>query len=95
MHAHRHGTPMLTSSGYLARVDEGLCIGCGDCCERCQFEALELVDFHNRVDSTRCMGCGVCVSQCQQGAISLARAPEKGEPLEIFALLAEAQRVVN
>jgi hypothetical protein len=31
MQAHRSGTPMLASSGYVSRVDEELCIGCGDC----------------------------------------------------------------
>jgi ferredoxin len=94
MQAQRHGTPMLASSGYVAQVDTDLCIGCGECVEKCQFQALGVVDFYNQIDAARCMGCGVCVSQCQYGAISLARAPEKGEPLEIFALLAEAQQAL-
>ena len=92
MQAQRNGTPMLASSGYIARVDETLCIGCGDCGEYCQFQALTLADYHSQVDFARCMGCGVCVGQCPQGAISLARAPQKGEPLEIFALLEEARQ---
>jgi ferredoxin len=94
MQAQRHGTPMLVSSGYIAQVDTDLCIGCGECAEKCQFQALGVVDFYNQIDAARCMGCGVCVSQCQHGAIRLARAPEKGEPLEIFALLAEAQQAL-
>jgi ferredoxin len=94
LQAQRRGTPMLVSSGYIAQVDENLCIGCGTCSEYCQFQALEVVDFHSRVDFARCMGCGVCVSQCTQGAINLVRALEKGEPLEIFALMAEAEEVV-
>ena len=35
MKAHQNGTPMLASSGYVAHVETGLCIGCGDfgfCC---------------------------------------------------------------
>ena len=87
MQIQRSGTPMLASSGYLAQVDEELCIGCGECQEYCQFEALALDGFISSVDEEQCMGCGVCVSKCEQGALSLARAPGKGEPLEIFNLM--------
>jgi ferredoxin len=86
----RNGTPMLASSGYVARVDEDLCLGCGDCQEACQFGALTLDQFVSSVDETLCMGCGVCVNHCPQGALSLERAPERGEPLEIFDLMGEA-----
>ena len=30
MQAHRNGTPMLASSGYISQVDTDLCMGCGD-----------------------------------------------------------------
>lgn len=82
---------MLASSGYVCQVDADLCIGCEECAPFCQFEALHLgVDFVMAVDGEACMGCGVCVSRCDQGALGLVRAPEKGEPLEIFALMEEA-----
>ncbi len=81
MQAQRYGTPMLISSGYLCVVDEHLCIGCGDCQDACQFQALSLVDSCNTVDVEKCMGCGVCVSKCPQEALSLRLAPEKGQPL--------------
>ena len=90
MHAHRTGTPMLASSGYVSQVDEDLCIGCGDCGEFCQFGALEVLDGVNRVIYEKCMGCGVCISKCDQGALSLVRDEAKGVPLEICALLTEA-----
>lgn len=77
---------MLASSGYLAEVDETLCIGCEQCAAKCQFTALTLDGYVMSVDTGQCMGCGVCVDVCEQGAIALARAPEKGEPLEIFRL---------
>jgi ferredoxin len=93
MQAQRHGVPMLASSGYISRVDEVLCIGCGDCVETCQFGALTLQDGINAVDESKCMGCGVCISKCAQEALSLRRAPEKGEPLEILALMEKAQMV--
>jgi ferredoxin len=87
MQAHRHGTPMLASSGYLCRIDEDLCIGCGDCHDYCQFSALSCVDGITKVDEALCMGCGVCSLKCEQGALFLERFPSRGEPLEIQSLL--------
>lgn len=87
MQAQRNGTPMLASSGYLAQVDKSLCIGCQACREFCQFDALKLDGNEMGVLEERCMGCGICISRCDQQAISLARAPHKGEPLEIFQLM--------
>jgi Pyruvate/2-oxoacid:ferredoxin oxidoreductase delta subunit len=90
MQAHRSGTPMLASSGYISRVDEDLCIGCGDCVPHCQFHALEIVDYQNHVLYEKCMGCGVCTSKCGLGALSLVRDETKGLPLEICSVMNEA-----
>ena len=78
---------MLASSGYVAQVDEELCIGCGDCNDFCQFGALSLNDYHSVVNEAECMGCGVCVNHCQQEALSLRREPSRGEPLEFCELM--------
>jgi NAD-dependent dihydropyrimidine dehydrogenase PreA subunit len=90
MQAHRSGTPMLASSGYLARVDEVLCTGCETCLETCQFNALQMDGFTATIDEAACMGCGVCAAHCPQEAISLERSTEKGIPLEIAELLQAA-----
>jgi ferredoxin len=95
MQAHNNGSPMLASSGYVSRVDEDLCSGCGVCVDHCQFGAAQLIGGWHAVDHTRCMGCGVCVGKCENGALSLVRDPSKGEPLEICDLLAEAERATN
>jgi Pyruvate/2-oxoacid:ferredoxin oxidoreductase delta subunit len=89
MQAHRSGTPMLASSGFVSQVDEDLCIGCGDCVDYCQFHALELVDGQNHVLYEKCMGCGVCTDKCKQQALSLIRDPAKGIPLEICSPMQE------
>jgi ferredoxin len=87
MKAHQNGVPMLAPSGYLNRVDESFCLGCGECFPYCQFDALHPGAMFAEVDEGKCMGCGVCVSKCEQGALSLVRDRRKGEPLEIFELL--------
>jgi Pyruvate/2-oxoacid:ferredoxin oxidoreductase delta subunit len=89
MQAHRAGTPMLASSGYVTRADESACTGCGTCVQFCQFGALALVGGHIAVDSEACMGCGVCASKCTQGALALVREPGRGIPLEIHELISQ------
>ena len=86
MHAWRNDVPMLASSGYVSRVDENRCVGCGACAEICPFEAIALKNGLAAVDVARCMGCAVCVPRCDQEALSLVRDASKGEPLEIETL---------
>jgi len=90
MQAHRHGTPMLASSGYLPRVDLHLCKACGTCAKYCQFDAIRFINGIKSIAVERCMGCGVCVSKCKQSAVTLERESTKGMPLEIAELLQRA-----
>jgi len=89
MQAHRNGTPMLASSGYISHIDKDLCIACGDCEFYCQFHALGVVDGINHVIYENCMGCGVCVNHCTQDAISLVQDEAKGIPLDVCSLMPE------
>ncbi len=82
MHAHQNGTPMLASSGFVAQVDEDLCISCGTCETYCQFGAISY-EITAMVDEAKCMGCGVCISKCTEGVLSLRREESKGVPLEL------------
>jgi ferredoxin len=77
----RHGVPMLTSSGYVARVDEASCRGCSICVDVCPFGAIQ-GDGAPRVEWEKCMGCGVCVGRCPDEALSLVRDERKGMPLD-------------
>jgi MinD superfamily P-loop ATPase len=52
--------------GRTAQIDLEKCIECGDCLERCQFNAIS-PDFV--VDKINCEGCGVCVHFCPVEAI--------------------------
>ncbi len=63
-------------SNYFAQVDEETCIGCGTCVERCQMEAIDLVEEKAKINYKRCIGCGLCVSTCPTGAMRLVKKPE-------------------
>ena len=90
INAHHNHNPMVASSGFVAEVDQKLCIGCGNCNVYCQFEALRLGVDYAEVTFENCMGCGVCVDKCAQKAISLQLEPSKGMPLEICELIESA-----
>lgn len=76
----------FVKSNFIMNVDEELCIGCEACIDRCQFDALDIVDDVCTVDLEKCIGCGVCAISCSEEALSLVdRDPsEKTEPLEDF-----------
>ncbi|MFX0072413.1 MAG: ATP-binding protein [Candidatus Hermodarchaeota archaeon] len=61
------------NSNYLAEVDSELCIGCGICSDRCQMDAMKIIEEKSKVDSDRCIGCGVCIPTCPQEAIKLIK----------------------
>ena len=69
----------VARSAFVNRVDEDLCIGCGECLSACQFNALQ-VDGTAQVEVMRCVGCGLCVLACPQGALGLERRPDEAEP---------------
>jgi len=65
----------MARAEYVAKVDEGLCSGCGLCEGACQFDAIESrregsISFA-QVNSNKCYGCGLCRKACEAGAISL------------------------
>lgn len=86
MQAQRNGTPMLASSGYIAQVDDALCIQCGSCTDVCNFGAI-INTTKLEINEEKCMGCGICVNHCPSAAIQLKRSFSKGEPLEIQELI--------
>jgi ferredoxin len=59
------------TSGFIAMVSDEDCMGCGDCVEMCQMEALVMDDDVVARDAARCIGCGICVSTCPTDAIRM------------------------
>ncbi|MHA1968792.1 MAG: ATP-binding protein [Candidatus Hodarchaeales archaeon] len=72
----------FVKSNFEMNVDEDLCTGCGSCVDRCQFDALEVVDDLCEVDLQRCVGCGVCASECPEDALTLVERETKTVPPE-------------
>ncbi len=52
--------------GRTARIDPERCTECGECLDRCQFNAISPEFVVNKID---CEGCGVCVYFCPVEAI--------------------------
>lgn len=94
MQVFRGGTPMLSSSGYLCKIDLESCVGCGRCVKICQFEAIiQTEDKTITIDPEKCMGCGACISACKPEALSLERDQSQAPPLEIHKLMAQAAKM--
>ncbi len=68
---------VVARSAFVNQVEDRLCIGCEDCMDGCQFDALSLSGDVMQVDDVRCFGCGVCILLCQEGALGLVRRPEE------------------
>jgi len=61
------------SANFYADVDSDLCSGCGTCVERCQMDAIKLVNEISKVNKKKCIGCGNCVVTCPEEAIYLKK----------------------
>ncbi len=63
-------------SGTTARINQGLCIQCGQCHSICRFSAINKFkspedheDFYFQIDPVSCEGCGFCYHVCPVKAI--------------------------
>ncbi|MBI9074954.1 MAG: 4Fe-4S dicluster domain-containing protein [Desulfatibacillum sp.] len=74
------GIQMVYPSNFMAVVDGEACIGCGDCLERCQLEAISLDEDMARIAEEYCTGCGNCVTACPSAALSMKRRTDKEPP---------------
>ncbi len=85
------------ASPFIAALEQDLCVGCGTCQDRCQMDALRMVDDLAVLDANRCIGCGLCVTTCPSGALTLTRKPPELQPpvpknqREAFILRAKAR----
>ena len=75
-----NSSAMLSFSNFKVQADVEECVGCGDCIERCQMEALSLVDEVISIDESRCIGCGNCTTVCPTECLSMVRRAEVKPP---------------
>jgi ferredoxin len=61
----------VLSSKLISFDDSDSCINCGECIQRCVFNARKLSENKLIYEETKCMGCGLCVSICPTKAISM------------------------
>jgi NAD-dependent dihydropyrimidine dehydrogenase PreA subunit len=64
-------------SNYYVQVDPEMCASCETCIDRCQMDAIEMIDDIASVNLDRCIGCGLCVTTCSGEALSLMMKPEE------------------
>ena len=89
---YRFGDPVRSvSSNYEAVVDAEACTGCEECVDRCQMDAVTIVDNQAQIDLARCIGCGVCVYHCPTDALTLASRADFVEPPKSFRELIQKQ----
>ncbi len=66
------------SGGSTAEIDEDKCTGCGECFDKCRFDAIRESRKNNKkvfiIDDVSCEGCGVCCLVCKHDAVKCGEA---------------------
>jgi ferredoxin len=63
----------------VSKVDDSICMGCGECIEHCPVHAIEATERNPVVHPEMCLGCGACVLTCLVDGglvMELVRPPE-------------------
>ncbi|MEG1460572.1 MAG: 4Fe-4S binding protein [Oscillospiraceae bacterium] len=83
--------PMMAGSGYISKIDQDKCVGCGLCEKACNFMAIYRdKDNKVRVNEELCRGCEGCLTACKKDAISLELVDASVlAPFDLKALMAE------
>ena len=64
---------IMLKSDYIARSLPEECLHCGQCVDRCQFNARQMTESGMVYDPEKCSGCGLCITPCPGNAIEMNR----------------------
>lgn len=64
---------LIARSEYIALTDMEACTACGECIDRCYFNARALNGDQMDYEPEACYGCGLCVNICPEKATTLTR----------------------
>jgi ferredoxin len=64
-------TDLIARSSYITVTDMATCTGCGECIDRCLFDARIWQEEKMHYKLELCYGCGLCVNVCPEGATVL------------------------
>jgi ferredoxin len=70
----------VTTTNYIAKLEQKDCNGCEICADRCQIKAIKMEGDYPVVDQEYCIGCGVCARFCPNGAMRMAERERKVIP---------------
>jgi ferredoxin len=63
---------LIKPSEFVSTFNSEICSKCGNCADKCQFGARELVTDNNIIfRQDLCFGCGLCVTNCPESLIEL------------------------
>jgi heterodisulfide reductase subunit A len=88
---------IVTASGSVCEVNEGKCMGCGQCVSICTYGAIEFRETKQGkkavVNPVLCKGDGLCNAKCPTGAISLKHFNDEEIFSEIDALVPKEENM--
>lgn len=62
---------LMVHSEYIAATNAETCIHCGECVDRCFFEARIFNDSQMEYNPRACLGCGLCITVCPVDATTM------------------------